>query len=278
MKRRGFIKGGVGTIATSASIGFSPGKLIAPSWLKVTPKEMDNFLVGLDKTMNQIADFTKSGQFINALLNKPSSHNDSDSILFRKTMRTLLLVGNFGDLSTQAQVHPGIQKRLKYSENEINSTVYEIKKLLKSLTKKDHNQIKNILNNDSNIGDLVLEAIDLETLNIYVPPRRRVQLRTMGKRIIKRLKHSPEMFINEYLEKAEKIENFPNSEEEARKILAKQVGEQNFNDRVKEAEIEANNWHNLDVGEVPIGYKAFYSVQDGDEKDPRFRVGKRVLG
>ena len=51
----------------------------------------------------------------------------------------------------------------------------------------------------------MLEAIDLETAAVGASNRRRMQLHIMGKQIIGRLKHSSDIFINEYVTKCEKL-------------------------------------------------------------------------
>lgn len=280
MKRREFLKGSAQSVVASASVGFSPGKLVAPSWIKVTSGEMDTFLSGLDNTMNKIADNTKSGLFIRELMNQQS--NEKDMALFMQSMRSLLLVGNFGDLSVQAQVHPGMQQRLKYSADEMNSSLWGVTDMLKSLTTNDKKHIKSVLKENPDLPERILEATDFEAKFVKVPVRRRLQLRSMGKRVIKRLKHSPEMVIDEYLKKVEKIEKYSGSEEDMQKLLIKQMGKKHYEESVKEAEKAIKEWNEMQVSTAPIGYESIQFDQGQEdkkrEKDPRFKVGKRVLG
>ena len=153
MKRRSFLKGTIGTMA------IGPGELIAPNWAHVTPPEMDHFLIGLDEAMNRIENEPKGGRFVTEFINHAPSENEA--LLFRKSMSSLLLLGNFGDLSIDGQVHPGVQKRLRYSAPEMFSSFQEIVDEMKSLTPTDRTDIKSALSQDGDLGDLVLEAIDL---------------------------------------------------------------------------------------------------------------------
>ena len=278
MKRRSFIKGSTQLMVANAAVGFSPGKLVAPNWKKVTSNEMNVFLSGLDNTMNQIADYTKSGKFMQNFFNQHTS--EKDMVIFRKSLRSLLLVGNFGDLSVQAQVHPGMQKRLKHSENEMNEALWGIKDMLKSLTPKEKTHIKSTLNGDPALPEKILKAIDFEAEFVKVPARRRDQLKAMQKRIIKRLKHSPEMFIDEYLKKIEKMEEFQGSDEDMQKMLVKQMGKENYETSVREAERAVKEWNETHIEDIPIGYENLpLEKQDmQSEPDPRYRVGKKVLG
>ena len=264
-------------MAASASVGFIPGTLVAPNWTKVTANEMNVFLTGLDNTMNRIADHVSSGIFMQDLFINP---DEKDITLLRQCLRSLLLVGNFGDLSVQAQVHPGMQERIKYSEAEMNEALSGVTDMLKSLTPEDMHHIKSVVKEDPDLPEKILEALDLEAQYVEVPQRRRRQLRAMQRRIIKRLKHSPDVLVDEYLKKIEKMENYADSEEQLQKMLIKQMGKEKYEETLKEAEIAFEEWNNMNVDDTPIGYKNLHLDQPKQkrEKDPRFRGGKRLLG
>ena len=82
--------------------------------------------------MNHIVENPEGGQFLSELQQKPPS--EKDARLFRQGMRSLLLVGNFGDLSVAGQVHPGVQKRLQYSAPEMDAAVSGTTDHMKSLS------------------------------------------------------------------------------------------------------------------------------------------------
>ena len=271
------MKSSIGTLAAGATNPESLGKLIAPNWDHIAPEEMDHFLNGLDSAMNKIAVDPGGGQFLSKLINKPPSVEEAQ--LFRGGMRSLLLIGNFGDLSVEGQVHPGMQKRLKYSAPELGSAVGNLIDKMKSLSPNDRADIKSALRQDSNLGDGVLEAIDLEAGFSGASKRRRRQLQAMGSRILKRLKHSPDMVIDEYLTKCEKLTSMPDTEVETRRFMAARMGERAANARIQEAEIAVRRWQKMELLEVPIGYQPLQLVEEGEEpSDDRYKKGLRLLG
>ena len=196
MKRRNFLIGGIGALGNGATGCANIRQVISPNWSNITSAEMGDFLVSLDGGMNRITQDPDRGRFLTELQQRPLA--EKDALLFRQGMRSLLLVGNFGDLSVAGQVHPGMQKRLQFSAPEMDASVLGVTDQMKSLSPASRVGIQSALRQDSRLGDRVLEAIDLEAGAVGVPARRRLQLRAMGKHIIGRLKHSPDMFIDEY--------------------------------------------------------------------------------
>ena len=268
MKRRGFLKGSIGTLAAGATSSVALGDIIAPNWANITPPEMDHFLIELDGAMDRIENEPNGGRFVTELLNH--APNENEALLFRKSMRSLLLVGNFRDLSIDGQVHPGVQRRLNYSAPEIDSVMQDIVNEMKSLSPADIADIKLALSRDRNLGERVLEAIHLETKTIGVPARRRHQLRVMGKRILRRLKHSPGLLIDEYVTKYEKLAALTESGQEMRR--SDRIKET----RILEAEEAALRWKKMHLKETPIGYNRLQ--EDTDDTEEKYRKRWRTLG
>lgn len=282
MKRRDFLIGGIGAVATGTTGCAGIRQVISPSWPNVTPAEMDGFLVDLDGAMNRIAENPAGERFLSELQQRPS--REQDARLLRQGMRTLLLAGNFGDLSVAGQVHPGVQQRLQYSALEMDSTVLGAMDHLQSLSPAARADIQSALRRDARLGDRVLEAIDLEASSVGVPIRRRLQLRAMGKHIIGRLQHSSDMFIDEYVTKSQKILSQPGSVAETQRLMAVRMGEPAFKVRRQEAENAALRWQAMELQEIPIGYQSLEKKDTGEarsdeeESEAWYRAGNRLMG
>lgn len=277
MKRREFLVGGMTAVAAGATGGAGFNQIIAPSWSNVTSAEMNRFLAQLDAAMHLIEQDPAGGRFLDQLQGRSSTAEDAS--LFRRGMRSLLLVGNFGDLSLAGQVHPGVQKRLRYSAPEFDSAVIDVMNRMKSLTPTARADIKSALSRDPGLADRVLEAIDLEAGSIGVPSRRRLQLRTMGMHITRRLKQSSDMLIDEYVTKCEKLSARLGSAAEMQRLMATRMGEAAFQAHVRKAENEALRWQELDLEDVPIGYRLIVDdEEDGERSDRWYRTGLRLLG
>ena len=253
MKRRDFLVGSMGALAAGVTGCAGISQVIAPNWPNVTPLQMDRFLTGLDGSMNHITENSESGRFLSELQQKTPS--EKDARLYRQSMRSLLLAGNFGDLSIEGQVHPGVQERLQYSAPEMDAAVSGTTNHMKSLPPTARADIQSALREDPTLGDRLLETIDSETAAVGASNRRRMQLQILGKHIIERLKHSSDMFINEYVTKCEKLTAVPGSAAETQRFMAARMGEAAFKARVREAENAAQYWQRQELKDIPIGYQ-----------------------
>lgn len=265
MKRRDFLIGGMGALATGVTGCAGIGQVIAPDWENITPLQMDRFLTSLDGAMNQITENPDGGGFISELHQKP--FNEKGARLFRQGMRTLLLAGNFGDLSVAGQVHPGVQKRLHYSAPEMDAATSDTTDQMKSLSPTARADMQTALRADPALGNRVLKTIELEAAAVGASNRRLMQLHVMGKHIIGRLKHSSEMFINEYVTKYEKLTAVPGSAAETQRFMATRMGEAAFKARVREAENAARYWQKQDLEDVPIGYQLVAQESTNSENE-----------
>ena len=279
MKRRGFIKSGIATLAAGTASSSVLGEIIAPDGENITSEEMNHFFLKMDTAMDQIS--SSSGFYIKKLMHQSPDRIDLDH--FKSGIRSLLLVGNFGDLSVQGQVHPGMQKRLQYSAYEINSTFLDLKDKLKSMPAISRDEIKLALEEEPELGDRVLESLELEAKAIGVPSRRIKQMRRMGNLIVKRLNHSPDMLINEYVSKCEKLNSIDDSEIDKERFMKKLLGEEEFNIRFLKAEKAALDWQKSEIPDIPIGYRALKTLEDDDKpsgvkKEKRYKKGTRALG
>ena len=253
MKRRDFLVGSMGALAAGVTGCTGINQIVAPNWPDITPLQMDRFLIASDSAMNRITENSESGRFLSELHEKPPS--EKDARLYRQGMRSLLLAGNFGDLSVAGQVHPGVQERLQYSAPEMDAAVSGTTDHMKSLPPTARADIQSALREDPTLGDRLLETIDNETAAVGASNRRRMQLQILGKHIIERLKHSSDMFINEYVTKCEKLTAVSGSAAETQRFMAARIGEAAFKARVREAENAAQYWQRQELEDIPIGYQ-----------------------
>ena len=253
MKRRVFLVGSMGALAAGVTGCAGINQIVAPNWPDITPLQMDRFLIASDSAMNRISENPESGRFFSELQQKTPS--DKDARLYHQSMRSLLLAGNFGDLSVAGQVHPGVQERLQYSAPEMDAAVSGTTDHMKSLPPTARADIQSALREDPTLGDRLLETIDNETVAVGASNRRRMQLQILGKHIIERLKHSSDMFINEYVTKCEKLTAVSGSVAETQRFMAARMGEAAFKARIQEAENAARYWQRQELEDIPIGYQ-----------------------
>lgn len=263
MRRRDFIKSGIGALATTSCAGIN--QLAIPSGENISPQEMNAFLNGLDGAMNRSVSDPGSGQYIRNLDHCPLAENDAT--LFRQAMRSLLMIGNFGDLPVAGQVHPGMQQRLKYSAPEMDKAFNELISRTKKLDQTDFEYIKSTLREDPGRADKILEAIEKEAANVSVPYRRRMQLRVMGKKILSRLNHSPELLVDEYMTKSNKILAQASTINHTEYLFKSRLGEEGFNKKIKEIESAIQYWDKMAVTPDNIGYDLLLEQEKQEEEE-----------
>ena len=276
MKRRNFVAGATGALAVGASGCANLEGLTSSQWPELLPEEMQSYIANLDAAMNRIAYAQGTGVFSSAFTRRP---REGDTLLFRKSMRSLLLVGNFGDLSIAGQVHPGVQKRMKYSTPEMTGAVMDVVQKMASMSTDERTTLKNALREKPELVERIVEAIDYEAVAVGAPLRRRMQLRVMSRRILRRMKQSPDLFIDEYVTKAKKIMSQPVADDDMERIMVARIGSEAFEKRIKEAETAMLHWQQLGVEDVPIGYDLLLDDDETDEpSDAWYRKGLKSLG
>jgi hypothetical protein len=279
MERRGFIKTGLTTVAAGASGQLALGEILVPMGENITLTEMENFTREMDISMDFIS--RSAGNYLKNLI--PKTPTETEQNYFRSSLRTLLLVGNFGKLPVKGQVHPWMQKRMLYSVPEVNYSVNCSLDILKNMSDESKEEIRSALIDDPDLGGRILETLDLEARSVGISSSLRRQMRVMGTRITRRLRHSPEMLFDEYIKKADKLLAAGNSDEALEHLLQTQMGEINYSTRRNEAESAAFHWRSLNIPDVPVGYNPIITEQDdnkpsGEKTNLKKRKGLGLLG
>lgn len=276
MKRREFIKSSLAfTAVAGASVGSAFGEILIPSEDNVSQSEMERFVRQMDYSMDRIAN--SGGEHLNSLF--PSTTAEDQQTFFKSGLRSLLLVGNFAELPLKGQVHPWMQKRMMYSAPEVNYSVDQSIELMRNLSDESMENIQSALTDDPDLGSRIIDSLDLEAKSIGVTRTRRRQMKIMGRRLIRRMRHSPHMLVEEYVKKYEKLWFSENSDEALDKLFKMQMDEARYSTISKEAERDALAWNNSGVPDMPIGYGLMINEEppvDEENKRPPLK-GLKLL-
>lgn len=261
MKRKGFIKTGLIAVAAGASGSGAFGEILVPMGENISQVEMENFTREMDLSMDLTSN--SGGNYLKNLFHL--SPTETEQNFFRSSLRTLLLIGNFGSLPIKGQVHPSMQQRMHYSTPEINYSVSTSLDILREMSDESKDRIRSAFSDDPDLGDRILENLDLEAKSIGVPSARRRQMKVMGSRIVSRLRHSPEMLIDEYVTKADKLLIACNSDDALEHLLKAQMGETTYANSRNQAESAALEWKRLSIPDIPVGYIPLITEQGYNE-------------
>ena len=253
MKRRDFVTYSVGALAAGSAGCTGMRQFVVPSSPQVTAREMEEFLQAQDAVMSRITSKPGGGAFLPELADGESLREE-DARLFRGAMGSLLIAGNLRDLPVAGQAHPGVQKRLRHAGPMMDSTLTEVIDGMKSMTPTARADLRSALRDDPELGTRILQAIDRETASAGAPARRRTELLQLGDYVIGRLAHSPDLLMDEYVNKYEQQAARDGSAAEATRVMAARLGRSAFQARVREAEAAAQQWERMGVRTDPIGY------------------------
>lgn len=283
MKRRQFIIG-AGAVAASTSGCANIEGLISPNWPDVSPNDMSSFLTDFDLAMNNIAIAQSQSGLQHAF--KPSMSQGADIRLFRQGMRSLLMLGSFRELSMDGQMHPGVQQRMQYSSPELISAVKGLTGKLASLSSNERSNLKRTLKEKPELTERVLESMDYEAAAVGIPIRRRIQMRKMGHFIMRQLKNAPDLFIDEYTTKSNKLLAQNLTDEATTKLMIAHMGKEGYKKKMQEAEAAMLRWNKMGVDTSSIGYELLLDpdemalAQNDEDKASTnlYRKGLKSLG
>jgi hypothetical protein len=172
---------------------------------------MDEFLRDMDQRMVAMnsADFVR--EFTAGTTGRPLTDVQRAALepkekLFRGMLRTLYLTQTFRDLPEEAQLHPGMQSRMREHIDEVDQTVTDVTGFMSGLDDDQRAKLQQQLRARPDLGMSIGEAIDDQAAIAGVSRKRRLQLRSMMMQASFRLKHSaPGAVIDEYVDKVQRM-------------------------------------------------------------------------
>ena len=288
MDRRDFLEGAGGLAALGAAgcNNLVGGLLTTPA--VPTDVDMGAFLKRLDGAMAAIVEPPPGfGSALGRVL--PASAVDGVTAsglrkveLVRESLRSLLLVGSFRDLPEKAQVHPGMQLRIRHAMPELDASTRGMRDALEDMSPTELHDVGRALRKDDALGPRILAALDDEAAAIGVMPERRAQMLRMGHDVCFRLRQSAPGLIDEYGKKMRKLERLDRSNRAAEQRIAARMGPDFLGWRA-EIEEHVRSW-NVASGGDPVAPPAGAQVvtasdpPSDDRGDTVLLAGGIILG
>jgi hypothetical protein len=296
MDRRKFIKTSLlaGTSGAAALSAASCSSLRIPKVFTASSiplPDMDQYIAGMDSGMEEISSF----DFIEAMPGKANTPELKKANHFaRNAVKSLYVTAMFSDLPPEGQSHPGMQRRMMLALPEIDLAASEMDEYFSTHSTADNARLQNFLLSPEDPGLQFLEKFNSTAADLGVCNDRRLQTRAMMTRIMWRLKRqSPELMIQEYELKLEKLQATNGVDEAARLHMSTMASEEAFwhwqqqqavaqdDDPEPLAPMDDKDDENLDQykdwTEIPGTEK---KNKDGEEKDKRSNTeaGARLMG
>jgi hypothetical protein len=220
--------GALAGLSSAAGAGCATtGASQAGSYDPTRMPDMDAFLAQFDHSMaaiahgNPLREFFPEGPPAAA---DPRGGPHPHAELVKKSLRSLLITGSFRDLPEEARLHPGMQERMIGSMQEMDEAVFGMTHVLSSFTPEERVRVREVLNEEPDLGMRIAESLDRGAVAAGVPAARRLHLRTLSAKLSFRLKHQPvTTLIDEYVAKVQKVAARHGYTEEMQRRIAARV-------------------------------------------------------
>ncbi|MBX3190201.1 MAG: hypothetical protein KF819_24450 [Labilithrix sp.] len=191
MDRRDFLRLGVAG-ATVGACDRSPP--IAMPGL-ASPADMDAFFARLDNGMVRIEQGNPMRHVLDHLklgdTSLTAAELQRDEALVRKSLRSLLLVGSYGDLSPEGKAHPEMIGRIARGADEMDDAVRGVQAHFDALGPERRAAIQTRLRAQPELGDAVGHALDARAAQIGISIERRMHLQSIVQQTSWRLRAQP---------------------------------------------------------------------------------------
>lgn len=194
--------------------------------------------------------------------------------LVRKTLRSLLLAGSFSDLPVEARAHPNVQQRMFDGMNELDEATLGMRDVLANVTPTERADMARALREDPELAMSIVGAIDEEAGRIGVTGERRLHLRTLAAHVSSRMKQSPGLFMDELVNKVDKMKSRDLGAASMERRIIAQMGEDEFFS-VRDRMVAANRTWRV-AGSHKIGTDG-EAEEELDEDGQRRRLGTPLL-
>jgi len=278
MKRREFVKTMAAGAAASASgcAGLGLGRLIPGAEMSMAA--MDRFLGRFDSGLLAIAQGSMFDE-VTAVVGREHAERrrarfEHAEEMGKRAMRSLYVAGMFRDLPEEARLHPGVQERMWRAAPEMEQSVHEMTETLDNLPEEKRMRIKRLLEERPDAVAGIGEAIDRRASEANIPLKRRLHLRRMMFEVGGRLRHSPTLVIDEYVDKVRRVEAWSGDQAEIRRRLVARYGEDYLWQLEKRSEEIRRGWQ---AGNYP-SYPGPDDYKTNDGPNPAVVTGLVVMG
>jgi hypothetical protein len=139
------------------------------------------------------------------LAGRPEPARKEAERIIRSILRSLVLVGTFRDLPVEAQVHPGMQERMRLSLPELDAAVTGSRDVLLSFTEDDKKTLGQAMKKDPDFLMRLVGDIDEEATAAGIPLGNRIAMRRIAQHVSTRLKQSSALYLDETLTRTDRL-------------------------------------------------------------------------
>jgi len=244
MDRREMLKmgalAGVGSLASvsGSSCAIFPGGDQMGNLNVLNLPEMDSYLATINQGMDKISEWDLAREYG---ISDPAFERRCE--LGRKALRSMYMVGMFGDLSVEGQAHPGMQDRMVQALPEMDEAILTTTDDLEKMTAGERTELQKVLQDNKDPGMMIAQELDEGAGMIHLSRKRRLQTRAIISQANWRLRNQPpDLLINECVAKVRKMAERRGSPAALQRQAAAQLSKKAFFERQGRLAAAAEMW------------------------------------
>lgn len=212
------------------------------------------------------------------LFDAPSAHCSAqglDASLIRDSLKAMLLIGTFGDLSEEDRAHPRMQQRMLDSADLFDRTVIGCTTLIERTSREQRRRVRRTLQNNPDIGKAFQMGVDDDGRRTRVPHQRLTHFHTLWNRTVSALqRRNCSTIVDEYVEKVDRAGSRCGISSERRRSLAMHWD----GELVESLALEASGLGDIDTTQVAAAGYTDVPVGAYSPKRHYRRIGYSLLG
>ncbi len=237
MDRREFLRFGAGAGLLSAALPSTSGLGANVAFASpVRQRELTRHLASMDHALEVL----RQGSLFDEILGVPASSVSSPEAsrvedLCKTSMRSLLVLGMFRDLTEREREHPEVQERIWRIMPEMDEAVFGMAEALGRLGPRDHRRVQDRLKRGPDIVMNLGGVFDRHARGLGVSFKRRAHLRKLLADVSWRMKkQSPMILVDDCLTKVRKMAaRFDAAGDEHTLTVARASGDPDYRARLR---------------------------------------------
>lgn len=248
MNRRSFLQRSAvtGSLVSSGCASLDLGALAPETNALPSHEEVSKILAELDRQLGQV----HRPEVRHPLLQAVSERGDErrGRQLAVSALEALLLTGSFRVQPLEVQVHPEMQRRIRGAMPSIERATSDMRDHLAGYTPTERADLTRRLRRDPELFERIADALDAEAAQGGIDQMRRLHTRRIVAHAGARLSHSSELFIDELVQKVDRLRERDHSLEASERRLVARLGEAGHAELVTRARQAEEDWARVGVG------------------------------
>jgi hypothetical protein len=235
-----------GSLVSSGCASLDLGALAPQTSARPSHEEVSKILAELDRQLVVARSPVPRNPLLRAVAERDDERRGRE--LAASALESLLVTGSFRVQPLEVQVHPEMQSRIRGAMPGIDRAAIDMRDHLGSYTPTERADLTRRLRRDPKLFERIADALDDEGARCGIDQMRRLHTRRIVAHAGARLSHSSELFIDEIVQKVDRLRERDHSLEATERRLVARLGEAKLAELVARARQAEEDWASVGVG------------------------------